>query len=309
MKRPIVWFLLLAYGISWAIFAVGKWMVGVNSALGWTVTSALFMFGPAAAALILRKRLGFTRARLGLTFQGIRWKWMGIALVLALSMPVLTLAINHLGGDMLGIPGFGHAEVSKAMLIRTLQERMTEGGMTPGAAASSLDQLAALPLGGVALLAVMLLVGALVGGTVNGLFAMGEELGWRGMLYGQTRAWGLWQQTGFTGVVWGLWHTPLILEGHNYPDHPQWGVALMCLTTLSLAGPMAWVRRRAGSVLAPALMHGAVNGSAGIVLVFTSGATDLLGGPAGISAVLAMAVLLALLRVFDPLLPREFREG
>lgn len=306
MNRSIALFLALAYGISWSVFALAKWAVGVEGPLGWTLTGALFMFGPAAAALVLRKRFGYGWAQLGMVIRGIRWKWMGVALALGLAMPLLTLCINGIGGNLLGLEGFGTTEVSKAMLVHTVQERLEAGGMSAGTAETRMD---ALPGNGAGLLLVLLAAGALAGGTVNGLFALGEELGWRGMLHERTRSWGFWKQTGFTGVVWGLWHTPLILEGHNYPGHPQWGVLLMCGTTLALSGPMAWVRQRAGSVLAPALLHGAVNGSAGIVLVFTSGANDLLGGPAGLSAVLAMAVLLLVLRLFDPALPRQFRDG
>jgi membrane protease YdiL (CAAX protease family) len=304
--KPILLFVALAFGISWGIFGLAKWGLGVDSALGWTLTGALFMLGPASAAWILRKRLGYTWAALGLAGHGIRWKWMLVALALALATPLLTLAINHLAGDILGIAGFGHVEISKDMVARLARQNAESAGMPPEAAAGRME---ALPLGGAGLLAVMLLAGAVAGGTVNGLVAMGEELGWRGMLYEQTRGSGFVKQVGFTGLVWGLWHTPLILEGHNYPGHPQWGVAMMCLLTLSLAGPMAWVRRRSGSVLAPALLHGAVNGSAGITVVFTAGANDLLGGPAGLSAALAMAILLLALRVLDPALPRQFREG
>lgn len=308
MKPSILRFLALAYGISWSIYALAKWVFGVTGALGWTVAAGLFMFGPALAALALRKRDGLSWEQWGLSRKGIRWKWMGLALALALAVPVLTLGVDRLLGDGLGITGFGHTEVSKAMVLRTVQEKLEGMGGTPQEVATTTDRMAALPLNGALLLLVMLLGGALAGCTVNLLFALGEEAGWRGHLYALTRHWGLWKQVLFTGCVWGLWHAPLILEGHNYPEHPRLGVAFMCLLTLALALPMAWVRRRSGSVLAPALLHGTVNGTAGIILIFTSGTHDMLGGAAGLAVVLALALLGAALCIFDPELPRSFRQ-
>ena len=32
---------------------------------------------------------------------------------------------------------------------------------------------------------------------------------------------------GVWGVIWGFWHAPLILNGHNYPQHPVVGVFMM----------------------------------------------------------------------------------
>ena len=300
--------MVLAYGISWSIFAVAKWGIGVSGELGWTVASALFMFGPAMAVLILRKKLGLSWERLGLRWNTIRWKWMGLALGLALAVPVLTLSVNRLLGDEWGLDGFGHTEVSKSMVLRLVQDALTKTGMAQASVAEHMLELEALPLNGISLLVIMLLGGAVAGATVNLLFALGEELGWRGMLYDLTLHWGLWKQILFTEVLWGLWHAPLILEGHNYPEHPQLGVAFMCLLTTAIALPMAWVRRRSNSVLAPALLHGTINGTAGIILVFTAQADDLLGGAAGLAAVLAMVLLWAVLFICDPDLPRIFKQ-
>ena len=47
--------------------------------------------------------------------------------------------------------------------------------------------------------------------TVNGLFGFGEEYGWRGWLADELRPLGPVVANLVTGVLWGLWHTPLIL--------------------------------------------------------------------------------------------------
>ncbi len=307
-QRPVLFFLLLAFGISWGIFAIAKWIIGVSGPLGWTLTSALFMFGPALAALALRRKQGVSWEALGVVRTGIRWKWMGIAVLIAMALPPLTLAFNWFLGNVLQLDGFGHSALTKAMVLSTVHEKLLEAGIDPTKMGASMDPLNSIPLNGVAILVIVLIVGAIAGCTVNFVFAMGEELGWRGMLYHHTRSWGLWKQIGFTGLFWGLWHAPLILEGHNYPDHPVSGVFFMCLLTLALALPLAWVRFRSRCVWSAGVLHGTVNGVAGAGMLFTRDATSLLGGAAGLSAVLGLVVIGGLLFVFDPSFRREFSQ-
>ena len=42
---------------------------------------------------------------------------------------------------------------------------------------------------------------------------------------------GLWKSSWVIGVIWGFWHAPLILQGHNYPQHPWAGVFMMTVMT------------------------------------------------------------------------------
>ena len=277
--------------------------------MGWTITSAIFMFGPAAAALLLRRQLGLTWQQLGAVRQGIRWKWMGIAVLIGLSMPVLAIGFNWLLGDLLHFHGFGHTEVSKDMLIRVMREKMAGAGIPAEKMDSSATAIRDLQLGGVAMLLLMLAFSAIAGSTVNFVFAMGEELGWRGLLFHSTQRYGLVAQVLFTGVVWGLWHAPLIHHGLNYPDHPWLGIAFMCVLTTALALPMAWVRYRSGCVWSAGLLHGTVNAAAGITVLYSQDASELLGGGAGLSAVLGITMVGALLWIFDPKLPTVFRHG
>ena len=53
--------------------------------------------------------------------------------------------------------------------------------------------------------------------TINMLAALGEELGWRGYLHEKLISRGFWKCSLITGIIWGLWHAPLILQGHHYP--------------------------------------------------------------------------------------------
>ena len=91
--------------------------------------------------------------------------------------------------------------------------------------------------------------------------ATGEEIGWRGFLVPA-----LAQRLNFTGValvsgvIWALWHYPLILFGTYNSAAPKW-VALLCFTIMILAtGAMAaWLRLKSGSVWPAALRHACHN--------------------------------------------------
>jgi membrane protease YdiL (CAAX protease family) len=62
---------------------------------------------------------------------------------------------------------------------------------------------------------------ALIAGvTINAVSGFGEELGWRGFLQRELVHLGFWKSSICVGLIWGLWHAPLILQGHNHPSHP-----------------------------------------------------------------------------------------
>ncbi len=292
-------FIMLAFGISWAIFGIGRLLFNPAATLAWTAISALFMLGPGIAALILRKPLRLSWSDLGVTWSGIRWKWMAVALLFALALPLATLFFNWLLGNVLHIGGFGHTAITMEMA----RERML--AIAGSEAGRATEQLEGLALGAVGILLLTLVAGAVAGCTVNFAFAMGEELGWRGLLFRSTAGLGLWRQCLVIGPVWGLWHAPLILQGHNYPDHPVAGVLMMCLFTTAFSLPLAWFRIRSRCVWSAGVCHGTVNAVAGAVALFSAYGNSLLGGAAGLSAVLAVATLSGLLLLFDPHLRGE----
>ena len=114
---------------------------------------------------------------------------------------------------------------------------------------------------------------ALIGAFFNALFALGEEAGWRGLLcpelekkYGKSRA------AVITGIIWGVWHTPINIMGYNYgrdyPGFPILGVFAMCLSCIALGLWLSYFTSESGSIWPAALFHGSVNaiGSLGITV-------------------------------------------
>jgi hypothetical protein len=68
---------------------------------------------------------------------------------------------------------------------------------------------------------------------VNGLFGFGEELGWRGYLLPKLLPLGRRWAHVLVGIIWGLWHLPLVLVGFAYPGHPILGTVLFVILTIA----------------------------------------------------------------------------
>ena len=158
------------------------------------------------------------------------------------------------------------------------------------------------------MLAAVTLVQVVVGSLINTVPAFGEEVGWRGFLFPRLQELvGPVVAVVGTGVVWGLWHAPLILLGYNYPSNPVLGLLAMCVMTTLFGAVLGWLRQRSGSTWPAALAHGTLNaavGSFAVVLgaagqnVDTFSATIM--GWSGWPIPLLVAVVLLWRRAFRP---------
>lgn len=130
----------------------------------------------------------------------------------------------------------------------------------------------------------------------NTVFALGEELGWRGYLLPKLLPLGQLPAVIISGVIWGIWHAPVILQGHNYPDHPVLGVGMMIVFTVLLSIIFSWLYLKTKSPWAPALAHGTVNAVAGLPLLFLVDVNLTLGGTlTSVSGWLALALIAGIL--------------
>ena len=135
----------------------------------------------------------------------------------------------------------------------------------------------------------ILLTQALVASvTLNAALALGEETGWRGYLLPALLPLGRLPALLLTGLIWAVWHLPLILLGYEYPGAPR-GLALLAFVVFCVgAGALlGWFRLRSNSILPAAVAHGAINAWAGVpTLLAAAGAPAALpagrpGGAAG----------------------------
>jgi len=110
------------------------------------------------------------------------------------------------------------------------------------------------------MLAVILLGALFVGvGLLGGstLGALGEEVGWRGFLVPALATRLSFTQTSLaTGIIWGLWHVPLIFFAGYQGNTPRW-YSLLCFSAMviPLGFLFVWVRMRSGSLWPCVLLH------------------------------------------------------
>lgn len=99
-----------------------------------------------------------------------------------------------------------------------------------------------------------------VGQLISIITAAGEEFGWRGyMLTRLVVLRGAWALP-LSGVIWGLWHLPLILSGIYATGPNRWASALLFMVSITAAGVLiGWLRLRARSVWPAVLAHASWN--------------------------------------------------
>jgi membrane protease YdiL (CAAX protease family) len=140
-----------------------------------------------------------------------------------------------------------------------------------------------------------LLVKPTLGVAMNFLFAAGEELGWRGFLHTHLRQAQVRYPALLTGIIWSVWHFPLILfSDYMTSSLPFLSAAVFTLAVTSFSVFLAWLRDQSNSVLPAALAHASHNTwiQAIIPSFFTAGALHpFFGGESGfVLAILYLCV-------------------
>jgi membrane protease YdiL (CAAX protease family) len=102
----------------------------------------------------------------------------------------------------------------------------------------------------------------------------GEEVGWRGYALPRlAQRLGLGPASILLGVIWALWHLPLLFLPGTGSDGQSFPIYLLHVTALSVA--MAWLYWKTdGSLLLVMLMHGSVNNTTNIVPAAVPGAVN-----------------------------------
>jgi len=116
---------------------------------------------------------------------------------------------------------------------------------------------------------------------------------------------GFWRSSAIIGLIWGVWHAPIILQGHNYPQHPVLGVFMMTIFCLLLTPIFSYVRLKAKCVMAAAIIHGSLNATAGLAIMVVKGGSDLTIGVTGLSGFIVLGVVNLGLFVYDHILAKE----
>jgi len=293
--RAVALFVVVACALAWAV-AAPLWVIGAESDMFpilLPVIGVIMMYTPALAtlaALFIAKTPRGERLR----FLGMwplrpskRVVWMTVGAIFApVVIVILSIAIavafDWVELDLVHFSGFAE----------------TLAASVPASAAAAMPPVWLL----VALQFAMIPLGAVI----NSVAAFGEEVGWRGWLLPALKPLGIWPALILSGAIWGLWHSPLILLGYNFGLTDWRGVALMTVACVFWGILLGWSRIRSGSVWPAVVGHGALNASAGLVLVVAAADQEpslALVLPLGVAGWIASAiavVILVLLGQFSP---------
>jgi membrane protease YdiL (CAAX protease family) len=187
----------------------------------------------------------------------------------------LYLLLISVLGNLFNIPGIGKLTFSSNAVWQEIVRSSGKAATTP------------VNIPPVPVLLLISFPGAIIAGfTINGLFALGEELGWRGFLWDRLRRHGLKGKVAL-GITWGLWHAPIIALGYNFPVHPRLGILFMVFLTISMTFPLTYLRDRTQSVYSSSIVHGMINAS-GILSLIVVGKNELIGGLVGLAGCAAI---------------------
>ena len=282
-RKRIVMYLAFSFGLAWlvglAVYLTGGLANSQQLAPGLSVATALlaggYMMSPALAHVLTRL----------ITREG--WRNVGLRPNLRRGWPYWLVCwfapglLTLLGAAIYFVAFPQHYDPN----LGRLQEMLK----TSGAA-----QLSITPK---MIVILQLAQALLIAPLINGLFTFGEEFGWRAYL--QPRLMPLGERRAYLlmGVIWGVWHWPVIAMGHNYGlDYigaPWLGMLVMIWFTLTLGTLLGWASLRAGSVWPAVIGHAAINGIAGIGVFFTQGEPNPLLGPLPVGLIGSAGLALA----------------
>ncbi len=301
MKKAIIYSAALC-GVSWIaalVFHLATGYTGpesgVEAALKFRTFAMAYMFLPAIIALILQAvggelsivRRHATRIQIVPTDNSLlkfrpRWSWL-VAILTTVAMVALSLLFSALFADF------------STMKQTTIDLIIAQG--IDNVPAEQIAQVEAMPEWVMVLSTV--LSGIFAGVTINALFAFGEEYGWRCYMVKALGGRKFLSAALLIGFVWGIWHAPMILMGHNYPDARVAGVAMMVLFCILGGIIELYFVLKSGSMWAAVFIHGTINALAGMSVLMYPGSSALLTGMTGVAGMMAMVVVIALLYLYD----------
>jgi len=135
------------------------------------------------------------------------------------------------------------------------------------------------------LLIVQALIFVGLGPIINIIPTLGEELGWRGYLLPKLRMFFSDRAALIlTGVIWGIWHLPIIVMGHNYGTsywgYPWLGILAMIVFCVMLGTIEGYLSIKLQSAIPAAMIHSTVNAGAALPIYLIKGSYNTLLGPA-----------------------------
>lgn len=288
-KKRLILFLSLTFGLTWAIFGLWAGMGGSYLDTEGNVTS---MGSLIAGVAMLCPTVGMLLTRWG-TKEGFALRGSG-SMMLEISMKRKKWRYYLLA---LLLP-WVYFELGNGLLLLLTPEAFTGAALEDMGTVLFLQPFATI-----------------VNGVCVSFGALGEELGWRGymmpkLMRRMDRKWALL----VGGVIWGIWHWPIVYMGHNfgcdYRGYPVTGFAAMCVMTVAIGILLTVLTCKAESIWPAVILHAVNNGMPGVLRYFID--TDRMTGWKGDRVVQFLilflpAVLIA--AVWYMVFIRENKEG
>jgi uncharacterized protein len=231
---------------------------------------AALMFAPAAASVVARLLLREGFADVSFRFGGRRtWKMI----LLAVIFPIIV-----------GLVAYGMAWVTGLARF--------DPQPPAGLAATLVGAVTTSP---VMMFVMLILLTTFVVIPSAALFAAGEEIGWRGYMLTRLIDAGVPRPVLVSGLIWGLWHIPLILAGvYVAGSNPYVSAVIFMVSVTSMGFVVARMRLETGSIWPAVVLHGAWNsyiqGAFDLSTNGTGAGATLWVGEGGIVTALALVV-------------------
>lgn len=222
------WFLILTFLYSTPFY----WLIIQYGGIGLYIIG--LMWAPGLAALTSCKAMGVSNRILGWSWGKNKYHWLSYFLPLGYVLFIYGMAnaldyvafINEKNlnqwGDVLGLNGWATEEILWM----------------------------AVPV----IMTITILK--------NISYALGEELGWRGLLAPQLlRLFPFPVAATLSGLIWFAWHLPVILWGGYNSGYETLNAQILNfgIMMVALSFPLLYIRIRSGSVWTSAIFHGAHN--------------------------------------------------
>ena len=290
LKRALI-YIVITFLLTWLYsllvvypIANGEALTGVP-ALATQLTVAAAMFCPAIGVLLTRL----------VTKEGFQNVWL---------RPHIKGNVKHylLAWFGPGILTFAGMAVYFLIFPNNLDLSFSHFTATLEATGAPLETLP-MPIG--LLMLIQCIQAIFMAPALNFVTCFGEEWGWRGYLLPKiSKHFSTIPTLLITGIIWGLWHAPLTIIGHNYGlgywGFPFTGIAMMCVFCITLGIFLSFVTLKTSSCIPAILAHGAINGIAAIGIYFTyDGGNPFIGpAPTGIIGMIPF-ILVAIFMVIN----------
>jgi membrane protease YdiL (CAAX protease family) len=292
----VLLFLALTFGLTWGFELLVELTIGQAAYLE-TGLNPMGMYFPAFSAIFLEMFVFKDSAIHFRTHKGeTRWVLYGFLLLtalngvvtaLALTTDVRPLILQGVGAILVmqwtllvfyvygrsGEEGFGRVGLQlgnkdlgirfiAGVVVFLLSQAALNWLLGLGDFVGVREEVAGVPVSGLLypLALVVFFLISVVGTPLAGLATVfGEEYGWRGFLQNELVRLGRRPGVLLVGIIWGVWHFPIILSGiHTYPPTPT-GLALGLVFFVLVGFVFGYAVMKTKSLWIAAFLHGVLN--------------------------------------------------